>query len=1080
MTENDSINPLDLEFLYNGGGVAVGDFNNDSLPDLYFTASMVPNKLYLNKDKLRFEDVTEISGTGGEGRWANGASVVDINNDGWLDIYVCTTIKKNPQERKNLLYINQGLNEKNVPVFKEMAESYGLADTSWSVHAAFFDYDNDGDLDMYLMTTKLAKRAAADFGGNKIETDFSDVDKLFRNDPSDSLHHPVFTDVSKEAGILDPGFGLGLAIADINLDGWKDIYVANDFYGSDLLYINNKKGGFSNEIRSYLKHTSQNAMGNDIADINNDGLADIFTVDMNPEDNLRKKKNLNGSNYYIYQKQIFENLMLQYVRNTFQLNMGPAKINDSVTHPVFSDISFYTGTAETDWSWSVLLADGDNDGNRDIFITNGYPRDVTDHDFASYRNKSERLVTKQELISEIPQIKIPNYVFHNKGDLQFENAGADWGMNEPTFSNGAAAVDLDNDGDLDYVINNINDEVLLYENTTRDLKDVASNYLYVQFKGDVQNRNGIGAIASVYYAGGRKQVYENSPCRGYLSSADPKAFFGMGSNAKVDSVVVIWPGNKKQVMGNVSVNQLITADIRNADQMHSWENMPGASPLFVDYNSVAGLNYHHLERDYIDFDKEKLIPHKLSEYGPQLAVADIDGDGLDDLYVGGSGDYAGKFFLQQKNGKIISRELPALTGKDARRPENSGVLFFDADNDGDPDLYCASGSNEYPANTKNYQDQFFLNKGKGNFIFDTSSAFPVNYTSKSCVKAADYDNDGDLDLFLGGRCLPGKYPYPVSSFIYRNDSKDGKIKFTDVTDDIAPALKNIGMVSDAIWTDFDNDKVLDLVIVGEGMPVTFLKNAAGKFTNSTKQSGTDSSVGAWNSIVAGDFNQDGLMDYVAGNLGLNSFYRAPVNIYAKDFDGNGDTEPIVTVLLKGGDNITKEFPAFNRDDIVSQIPGLKKKILTYKEFGNADIHSIFSKEQLDNALKLTMTNFASCLFLNSGGGKFTLTPLPREAQLAPVFGMVADDFNGDGYLDLALNGNDFGNEVTNGRYDAFNGLILKGNGKGQFEAMSIAESGFYVPGNGKALVKMRGPGNSYLLVASENRGMLRVFKPGRF
>ncbi|WP_336516987.1 VCBS repeat-containing protein [Pollutibacter soli] len=1075
--ENDSINPLDLEFLYNGGGVAVGDFNNDSLPDLYFTASMVPNKLYLNKDKFRFDDVTDISKTTGEGRWANGASVVDINNDGWLDIYVSTTIKKNPNERKNLLYINQGLNENKIPVFKEMAEEYGLADTSWSVQASFFDYDNDGDLDMYLMTTKLARRAAVDFSGNKIDPDLSDIDKLFRNDPNESLGHPVFTDVSKEAGIIHAGFGLGLSVADINLDGWKDIYVANDFFGSDLLYINNKKGGFTNEIKSYLKHTSQNAMGNDIADINNDGLADIFSVDMNPEDNFRKKKNLNGSNYYIYQKQIYEDLMLQYVRNTFQLNMGPAKINDSVTHPVFGDISFYTGTAETDWSWSVLMVDGDNDGYRDIFITNGYPKDVTDHDFASFRYKSERYIAKQDIISEIPQIKIPNYVFHNKGDLQFENTTVNWGMNESIFSNGAAAVDLDNDGDLDYVVNNINDEVLLYKNTTRNGEDTAgSNFLFVQFKGDAANRNGIGAIASIYYNGGQQQVYENSPVRGYLSSADPKAFFGLGQNVKVDSLVIIWPGDQKQVMKNVSTNQRIIADIKNADRVHTWNHTNTKPPLFEDYAAASDLHFRHQERDYIDFDKEKLIPHKLSEYGPQLAVADIDGDGLEDFYVGGSGDYAGKFFLQKSDGKFIQKELPAWVGKDARRPENTGVLFFDADNDGDPDLYCASGSNEYPANTKNYQDQFFINDGNGTFVFDTSNAFPQNYTSKSCVRAADYDNDGDLDLFLGGRCLPGKYPYPVSSFIYRNDSEKGNIKFTNVTDEIAPVLKSIGMVCDAIWTDFNNDKVVDLVIVGEGMPVTFLKNSGGNFTNNPKLSGVESSIGAWNSIVAGDFNGDGLMDYVAGNLGLNSFYRAPVSIYAKDFDGNGDTESIVTVFLKDKDGVKREFPAFNRDDIVSQLPGLKKKILTYKEFGNADINTIFGKEKLADALKITMTNFASCLLLNKGDGRFEITPLPQQAQFSPVFGMVADDFDGDGRIDIALNGNDFGNEVTNGRYDAFNGLILKGNGKGGFRAMLISESGFYIPGNGKALVKLKGSGNSYMLVGSENRGMLRVFR----
>lgn len=1078
--ENDSINPLDMEFLYNGGGVAVGDFNNDELPDLYFTASMVQNKLFLNKGNLHFEDITETSGTGGSGRWSNGAAVVDINGDGMQDIYVCATILKNPDERKNLLYINQGMNKDSIPVFKEMAGEYGLADTSFSVQAAFFDYDNDGDLDMYLLTTKLAKRAAADFSGNKFETDQADVDKLFRNDWNDSLKHPVFTDVSKACGIIHPGYGLGISVADINMDGWKDIYIANDFFGSDLLYINNHKGGFSNEIKNYLKHTSQNAMGNDIADINNDGLADIFTVDMNPEDNFRKKKNLNSSNYFIYQKQVYEDIMLQYVRNTLQLNMGTANINDSISHPVFSDISFYSGTAETDWSWSVLMEDGDNDGLRDIFITNGYPRDVTDHDFASFRNSSAKTATKQQLINQIPQIKIPNYTFHNKGNLQFENVSEFWGMNEHTFSNGAALVDLDNDGDLDYVINNINQEALLYENNTRSASDSASGFLKIAFRGEKDNRQGIGSLVHIFYGQGKHQVFENSPYRGYLSCTDTKAFFGLGNVTTIDSVIVIWPDHSKEVITKIPVNQTMTVDVKNAMSTHHWQSTKSNNRLFDDITVEAGIHYRHNERDYIDFDKEKLIPHKLSEYGPPLAVADIDGNGLEDFFVGGSGDYPGKFFLQQNNGKFIKKDLPPIIGKDVRQPENSGAVFFDADNDGDSDLYCTSGSNEFLANTKNYHDQFFINKGKGIFDFDTSYAFPLNHTSKSCVKVADFDKDGDMDLFLGGRSLPGKYPFPVSSFIYRNDSKADQIKFTDVTVSIAPGLQNVGMVSDAIWTDFDNDNYLDILLVGEGMPITLFRNEGGRFTNVSNASEIATSIGAWNSIAAGDFNKDGLMDYVVGNLGLNSFYRAstayPVNIYAKDFDGNGDTESIVTIFLKDQNGIKKEFPAFNRDDIIGQLPGLKKKMLTYKEFGKADINSIFSREQLQDALKISMNEFSSGLILNKGGGRFSFVPLPPLAQLAPVFGMVTDDFNKDGHLDIALTGNDYGNDVTNGRYDAMNGMVLKGDGTGHFEAMSTAASGFFIPGNGKALVKLKGSGGAYLLVASENRGPVRFFK----
>ena len=501
-----------------------------------------------------------------------------------LDIYVCTTVKKNPEERKNILYVNQGLNKDGVPIFKEMAAEYGLADTSYSVHAAFFDYDNDGDLDMYLVTTRLAKRESASFNSNKTETNHSDIDKLFRNDWNDSLKHPVFTDVSKEAGITDPGFGLGVAIADINRDGWKDIYVTNDYYGSDLLYINNKNGTFSNKAKEYFKHTSQNAMGNDIADINNDGLADIIAVDMNPEDNYRKKKNMNGNNYFIYQNMIYENIMLQYVRNTLQLNMGPViGSNDSIEHPVFSDISFYAGVAETDWSWNATIADVNNDGNRDILITNGYPRDVTDHDFASFRNKSENIATKEQLIEQIPKIKIPNYAFKNSGNLQFENVTKQWGMGEASFSNGAVYVDLDNDGDLDYVVNNINDEAFVYENTIRATNNDSANYLEIQFKGEDKNLYGIGAWAEIYYTNGKKQVYENSPYRGYLSTVDTRAFFGLGNVSVIDSVIILWPGNRKQKLVDTQVNKLLVADIRNATQQYLWNaELVNRETMFTD------------------------------------------------------------------------------------------------------------------------------------------------------------------------------------------------------------------------------------------------------------------------------------------------------------------------------------------------------------------------------------------------------------------------------------------------------------------------------------------------------------------
>ncbi|MEP6947891.1 MAG: VCBS repeat-containing protein [Ginsengibacter sp.] len=1070
-----------MEFLYNGGGVAVGDFNNDGLPDLYFTASTTSNKLYLNKGNLAFEDITEKAGVTGEGRWSNAASVVDINNDGLADIYICATIKKNPEQRRNLLYINQGLNKDGIPTFKEMAKEYHLDDTSLSVHAAFFDYDNDGDLDMYLVTTKLAQRDATQFMNNNTgDTSKNDYDKLFRNDWNDSLKHPVFTDVSAQAGIVHHGYGLGVGIADINKDGWKDIYVTNDFYGSDLLYINNHNGTFTEKLKGICKHTSQNAMGNDIADINNDGLADIISVDMNPEDNFRKKKNMNGNNYFMYQNMMSGHYMLQYVRNTLQLNQGPVlNAGDSIGEPVFSDIGFLAGVAETDWSWNPSIADFDNDGNRDIIITNGYPRDVTDHDFAAFRRSSNNIASKELLISQMPQIKIPNYAFKNAGNLKFTNVTSQWGMGTPSFSNGAVYVDLDNDGDLDYVINNINEEAFVYENTTNSKEKITKNYLSVKFKGNSKNINGIGAIAEIYYSGNKMQVYENSPYRGYLSTVDNKAFFGLDTVKRIDSVIIKWNNGKKQVLPNVATNQLLQIDIANANLPIAATETVARSNLFTDVTDTLGINYHNRDPDFNDFNIQRLLPHKLSEYGPALASGDIDGNGLDDIVIGGTGDYPANILLQQSNGKFITKLLPEILGNDVRRPENLGMLLFDADNDGDLDLYLASGSDEFASGTKNYQDWFYTNDGKGNFTFN-ETAFPKNYTSKSCVKAADFDNDGDLDLFIGGRMDPGKYPLPVSSFIYRNDSKNGVIKFTDVTNEVAPGLKNIGLTCDALWTDFDNDGWTDLIVVGEWMPIQFFKNNHGKLENISATSGINNETGWWNSITAGDFDNDGDIDYIVGNLGKNSFYRAshdyPVNIYAKDFDKNGSLDIITTVYLPDEKGILKEFPAQTRDDQVEQIPSLKKRFLTYKEFGNATFSDIFSKDELEGALKLQANNFESCYIENLGNGKFKMHPLPVMAQLAPLYAMVVDDFNHDGNLDVAINGNDFGTEVSSGRYDALNGLILLGDGTGNFSPLSILQSGLYIPGNGKALIKCRGNNNnSYLLAASQNNGPLKIF-----
>jgi hypothetical protein len=1074
--ENDSLNPIDVTNIYNGGGVGIGDFNNDSLQDICFVGNLVPNKLYLNKGNLKFEDITDVAGVDGKGQWNKGVSVIDINNDGWLDLYLSASMLPDAQRRQNLLYINQGVDKNNIPHFKEMAAAYGLNDTTQSTMASFFDYDNDGDLDMYLTVNQiLPKINPSQFKPIVTNGSFPSTGRLYRNDWNDSLKHPFFSDVSKQAGITIEGYGHGATVADFNKDGWKDIYVSNDFISCDILYINNHDGTFTDKSRSYFKHTSANSMGQDVADINNDGLEDMVVLDMNPEDNYRKKTMMSAGSYRTYQNSDNYGYQYQYVRNTLQLNQGQRILqNDSVSDPVFSDISFFSGMAETDWSWTPMVADFDNDGLRDIIITNGFPKDVTDHDFIAYRRLSFNLASKKEVLSQIPEVKLKNYAYKNNGDLKFLDVSKQWGLTQPSFSNGAVYADLDNDGDLDMVVNNINEEAFLYKNTTNDKNKVNENFLKIKFQGAQDNLNGLGAWAEIYY-NNQKQVYENTPYRGYLSSIEAIAFFGLGKIPLIDSVVIRWPNNKKQVLYNVKPNQLLKVEIKNANLNDSWQVDKKENSLFAEATNQSGINYLHQEDDYIDFNREILLPHKLSQYGPALAAADIDGNGLDDICVGGSSKFPGKFFLQQKDGKFIEKDLYVA---DSANYKNMGLLFFDADGDGDPDLYCANGSNEFPINANNYQDQLFVNNGKGDFLPD-ASALPVNYTSKSCIKASDFDNDGDLDLFIGGRCLPGKYPLPVSSFIYRNDSKNGNIKFTDITNEVCPDLANIGMVCDAIWTDFDNDGWTDMIVAGEWMPVTFLKNNHGKLENITSQSGISDQTGWWNSIAAGDFDNDGDIDYIAGNLGENSFLKAsdqyPVSVYAKDFDKNGDVDAILTIFLKDHQGVKREFPAASRDDIMSQLPSLKKKFPTYKEFADADIHQIFTDDQLKGAVTLHATNFKSCYLENKGNGKFQLHELPPMAQMAPLNGMVVDDLNEDGNLDVAICGNDYGNEVLNGRYDAMNGLLLLGDGKGNFIAQTNEQSGFFTPGNAKALIKLRGADSSYLLAASQNRGPLKIF-----
>jgi ASPIC and UnbV/FG-GAP-like repeat len=1082
ITESDSVNELDIENVYNGGGVGIGDFNNDGLQDIYLTGNMVENKLYLNRGKFHFDDVTPEADVAGEGKWCRGVAVVDINNDGWMDIYICATLNKNPEKRKNILYINQGLDKNGIPHFKDMAKEYGLDDSAQSTQAAFFDYDNDGDLDVYVVTNEINRVKFPDIFRPVVKGGVNpSTGHLYRNDWNDSLKHPVFTDVSKQAGIQTEGYGHSVNIVDINNDGWKDIYVTNDFITNDLLWINNHDGTFTEQLSAYFKHTSANAMGQDIEDMNNDGLPDVFVLDMNPEGNYRKKTMMGSNNYRVYQNNDQFGFNYQYVRNTLQLNQGPGlgKNNDSIIHPVFSDISFYAGVSQTDWSWTPMIVDFDNDGYRDLVITNGFPKDITDHDFGVFRNQAIAFASKQTLLSQIPVVKIPNYAYRNNGDLSFTDKTLEWGLETPTFSNGAAYADFDNDGAMDMVINNIDDEAEIYRNTSRDKQKENNHFLNVKFAGSSKNRNGLGAMIALYYDSNKIQTYENTPFRGYLSTIQAEAHFGLGSVKMLDSLHVKWPDGSEQTLIKINVDQTVLLNIKDAKYRQEIRKQTiDSSSLFKNITGASGIQFTHQQTDFIDFDIQKLLPHKLSEYGPAIAVGDVDGNGMDDFVVGAAPGHAVQIFLQQADGHFIQRPLDHSPDTAMKKGNDQGLLLFDADGDGDLDLFIARGGYASAPDNIAYNDQFYINDGRGNFTVDTT-AIPKNLTSKLCVRAADFDHDGDLDLFISGRVIPGHYPQAVNSFIYRNDSKDGHVKFTDVTTQVAKELNSVGMVCDALFTDFNNDGWPDLVLAGEWMPVSFFENDKGVFKNVTSTTGISNVTGWWNSITAGDFDNDGDMDYIVGNLGLNSFYKAsaerPVRAYGKDFDKNGIYDMIPSTYLKDQNNEWKEFPAEGRDDMLKQLNMLRKKFPSYKEYAVATMDQVLTTEDRKDALIVQANEFRSMMLRNDGNGKFTMIPLPLPAQYSVINGMVAEDFDGDGNLDLAMNGNDYGSQPLMGRYDAFNGLVMLGDGKGNFKPQSILQSGIYIPGNGKALVEIMGANGRAMIAASQNRADLKLF-----
>ncbi|MDO1450482.1 FG-GAP-like repeat-containing protein [Rhodocytophaga aerolata] len=1091
LIENDTFNVLEFTYFYNGGGVGIGDINNDGLSDIYFTANMTSSKLYLNKGNWKFEDITDVAGVTTD-RWARGVSMVDINADGLLDIYVSVSGTTRATDQTNLLFINQGNNAEGKPMFKEQAKAYGLADTAHTTQTAFLDYDLDGDLDAYLLTNAIESFSPNTIRPKKVNGEGLSTDRLYKNEGKGSDGHPLFTDVSKEAGISIEGYGLGIVVNDINADGWPDIYCANDFVSNDLIWINNRNGTFTNQAATLLKHQSYNGMGVDIADFNNDAFVDIVVLDMLPEDNKRQKTMSGGMKYDKFQAELKADYEPQFMRNTLQLNNGNrprtnADTSSASNMPVFSEIGQLSGISKTDWSWSALFADFDNDGYRDLFVTNGYGKDVTDLDFVLYQSQQAMIyqgrenirARQREIAKKQPGAKVHNYLFQNKGDLTFRDQSTEWGVTLPTFSNGAAYADLDNDGDLDLVVNNINDPADIYRNTTveNSTNQSSNHYLRIQFKGPQNNAAGLGAKVNLSYQG-KKQFHEHTPYRGFQSTIENAVHFGLGSIAVIDSVEITWPDGSYQLLRQVKTDQVLRVDHKNA------KDKPVASAsttvtLFEEAPEAFGIAYTHQENEFIDFKRQPLLPQKYSRNGPGIAVGDINGDGLEDFFVGGASASAGKVFLQSTSSANEPSFISYAVDKDGKPEEDMGTLLFDADNDQDLDLYIVSGGNEFPSRSPHYQDRLYLNDGKGNFTKD-SLALPAITSSGSCVVAADYDRDGDLDLFVGGRISPNAYPFVPQSYLLQNDTdtRTRKVHFTDVTDKVCASLTSIGMVTAALWTDFNTDGQIDLIVAGEWMPISFFQNQGGKLTDVTATTGLAHTSGWWNSLAAGDFDNDGDTDYIAGNLGLNSKYKSspeePVCVYADDFDKNGTLDPILCYYLPGEEGGERAaYPTHSRDVLIDQINSMRRRYPKYAEYALTKAEHLLPEEELKNAYVVKSETFHSSYLENLGGGKFTIKPLPTQVQVAPLFGMSTGDYNEDGNLDLLVTGNSYATEVVAGQYDALMGLLLQGDGKGNFTPITASRSGFFVEGDAKGMAQLPLGNGNILVLSAQNSGRLK-------
>ncbi|GAB3331818.1 VCBS repeat-containing protein [Larkinella ripae] len=1049
--ENESLNVLSYEYFYNGGGVAVGDLNGDGLDDLFFTANMTPNKLYLNLGGLKFRDITKSAGQGLAGRsggWKTGVSMADVNGDGKLDIYVCYSGKVDDDKRRNQLFINQGVSKDGTVQFVDQAKQYGLDDPGYSTQAAFFDYDNDGDMDMMLLNHNVKKYDNMELAKLKNETDELAGNKLYENRDN------RFVDVSKKAGIhqYPLTFGLGLAIADVNQDGWQDIYVTNDYNESDYLYINQKNGTFKDETQHCFRHLAQFSMGIDIADYNNDGLPDLMSLDMLPEDNRRQKLLQLQENYESFELMVQQKLYKQYMRNMLQLNNGDG---------TFSEIGQMAGVSNTDWSWAPLLADFDNDGYKDLFITNGYLRDYTNKDFLKYWGdyKVQKAIKREsvqlmDLIRAMPSTKLPNYIFKNNRDLTFANKQTDWGFQTASISNGAVYADLDNDGDLELIVNNINEPAFIYQNFSREQGKAA--YLQLKLISESKNKNAVGARITVYTKDGL-QYQEVQPVRGYLSAQSTRLHFGLGEATSVDSIKISWPDQTQQTLLNVAANQLLTVH-QNAGGKKSKPVTAAKNPAGIFQKTADILPFQHEGYSENDFKRQPLMLFMYSQVGPVLAKGDVNKDGLDDLFIGGDKNTNGRIWVQQKGGSF--KVIEDLTIGDETTSALSAAVFFDANGDGFDDLYVAKGGYSlFEPNTPSLQDALYMNDGKGNLQLVTTALPVLNAGSKSCVRAADYDGDGDLDLFVGGRVIPGRYPEAPTSYLLENNGK-GQFK------SVKTPFSTVGMVTDAQWEDLDNDGRKDLIVCGEFMPVKVFANTKDGFEDQTKRYFPEEEKGFWFSLTLADVNGDGKNDIVAGNLGRNSQIKfsekEPAELVYADFDNNGSIDPFFTFYVQGA-----SYPFVSRDELNDQIFPMRRKFGYYKDYSTATINQIFSPEELAKAKKMTLTECNSVCFL-AKNGRFEKQVLPLQAQFSPITKTLAEDFDHDGFVDLLLLGNKSDNRLKIGSLDANYGCLLKGDGKGGFTPVDQKTAGLSVLGDVKSVVEMTIQQQPYLVIGAFN------------